>query len=65
MNNCETPFFHPLLLSGIRSIMILENRNRLVFLKTKFLYLSDLVVIVRLMCIILMELNYLQYYELV
>ena len=57
-------FFHPLLLSGISSIIIFEIRNRLVLLKNKSLNLSDQVLIVRLMCIILMELNYLQDYEL-
>ena len=39
-------------------------RNRLLLLKNKSLNLSDQVLIVRLMCIILMELNYLQDYEL-
>ena len=57
-------FFHPLLLNGISSIIIFEIRNRLVLLKNKSLNLSDQVLIVRLMCIILMELNYLQDYEL-
>ena len=57
-------FFHPLLLSGISAIIIFEIRNRLVLLKSKSLNLSDQVLIVRLMCIILMELNYLQDYEL-
>ena len=56
-------FFHPLLLSGISSIIIFEIRNRLVLLKNKSLNLSDQVLIVRLMCIILI-LNYLQDYEL-
>ena len=64
MNTSETLFFHPLLLSGISSIIIFETRNRLVLLKIKSLNLSDQVHIVRLMCIILMELNYLQDYEL-
>ena len=57
-------FFHPLLLSEISSIIVIEIRNRLVLLKSKSLNLSDQVLIVRLMCIILMELNYLQDYEL-
>ena len=57
-------FFHPLLLSGISSIIIFKIRNRLVLLKNKSLNLSDQVLIVRLMCIILMALNYLQDYEL-
>ena len=42
----------------------IETRNRLVLLKNKSLNLSDQVLIVRLMCIILMKLNYLQDYEL-
>ena len=57
MNTSETLFFHPLLLSGISSIIIFEIRNRLVLLKNKSLNLSDQVPIARLMCIILMELN--------
>ena len=56
-------FFHPLLLSGISSIIIFKIRNRLVLLKKKSLNLSDQVLIERLMCIIIMELNYLQDYE--
>ena len=44
--------------------MIFEIRNRLVLLKNKSLNLSDQVQTVRLMCIILMELNYLQDYGL-
>ena len=64
MNTFATLFFHPLLLSGISSIRIFEIRNRLVLLKNKSLNLSDQVLIVRLMCIILMEFNYLQDYEL-
>ena len=44
--------------------MIFEIRNRLVLLKNKSLNLSDQVQTVRLMCIILMELNYLQDYVL-
>ena len=39
-------------------------RNRLVLLKNKSLNLSEEFLIVRLMCIILMELNYLEDYEL-
>ena len=57
-------FFHPLLLSGVSSIIIFEIRNRLVLLKNKSLNSSDQVLIVRLICVILMELNYLQDYEL-
>ena len=34
MNTSETLFFHPLLLSGISSIIIFEIRNQLVLLKT-------------------------------
>ena len=64
MNTSETLFSYSLLLSGISSITIFEIRNRLVLLKNKSLNLSDQVLIVRLMCIILMELNYLQDYEL-
>ena len=56
-------FFHPLLLSVITSL-IFEIRNRSVYLKNKFLKLLDRILIVRLMCIILIELNYLQDYEL-
>ena len=59
MNTSETLFVHPLLLSGISSIII-KIQNRLVLLKNKSLNLSDQVLIVCLMCIILMELNYLQ-----
>ena len=33
MNTSKTLFFHPLLLSGISSIIIFESRNRLVLLK--------------------------------
>ena len=62
MNTSETLFSHSLLLSGISSIIIFEIRNRLVLLKNKSLSLSDQVPIARLMCIILMELNYLQDY---
>ena len=57
-------FFHPLLLSGINSIIIFEIQNRLVLLKNKSLNLSDQVQIVHIMCTILMELNHLQDYEL-
>ena len=64
MNTSDTLFFHPLLLNGISSIIIFEIQNRLALLKTKSLNLSDHVLIVRIMCIILMELNYLQDYEL-
>ena len=68
MNTFENLFFHPLLLSGISSIIIIEIRNRSVLLKNKSLNLSDqvlrLMYIVRLMCIIFMELNCLQDYEL-
>ena len=60
MNTSETLFFHPLLLSGINSMMILKILNWLVLLKKKSVNLSDQVLIVRLMCIVLMELNYLQ-----
>ena len=60
MNTLETLFFHPLLLSGASSIIIFEIENRLVILKNKTLNFSDQVLIVRLMCITLMELNYLQ-----
>ena len=59
MNISETLFFHPLLLSGISSIITFEIRNRLVLSKNKSLNSSDQVLIVRLMCIIPMELNYL------
>ena len=41
MNTSETLFFHPLLLSGISSIIIFEIRNRLVLLKNKSLNSSD------------------------
>ena len=44
MNTSETLFFHPLLLSGISSMIIFEIRNRLVLLKNKSLNLSDQVV---------------------
>ena len=64
MNISETLFFHPLLLSGISSIRIFEIRNRLVLLKNKSLNVLDQVLIVRLMYTILMELYYLQDYEL-
>ena len=60
MSTSETLYFHLLLLSGISSIIIFEIRNRLVLLKNKSLNLSDQVLIVRLMCIILTELNYLR-----
>ena len=60
MNTSETLFFYPLLLSGISPIIIFKIRNRLVLLKNKSLNLSEQVLIVRLVCIILMELNYLQ-----
>ena len=56
-------FFHPLLLSEISSIIVIEIRNRLVLLKRKSLNLSGQVLIVRLICIILMELKYLKDYE--
>ena len=64
MNTSQTLFFYPLLLSGISSMLIFEIRNRLVLLINKSLNLSDQFLIVRLMCIILMELNDLQDYEL-
>ena len=63
MYTSETLFFHPQLLSRIISIIIFEIRNRLV-LKNRSLSLSDQVLIVSLMCLTLMELNYLQDYEL-
>ena len=64
MNTSETLFFHPLLLSGISSIIIFEIRNQFVHLNSKSWNLSVQVLIVRLMCITLMELNDLQDYEL-
>ena len=65
MNTSETLFLDILLLSGISSIVIFEIWNWLVLLKNKSLnLLLDQVLIVRLMGIILMELNYLQDYEL-
>ena len=64
MNISETLFFHPLLLSGISWIIIFEIWNRFVLLKNKSTNLLDQVLIVRLMRIMLMELNYLQDYEL-
>ena len=60
INTSETLFFHPLLLSGISSVIIFEIRNRLVLLKIKSLNLTDQVLTVRLIHIILMELNFLQ-----
>ena len=42
----------------------IQNSESVSALKNKSLNLSDQVLIVRLMCIILMELNYLQDYEL-
>ena len=45
-------------------MIIFEIWDRLVLLKNKSFYLLGQVQIVRLMCIILMELNYLQVYEL-
>ena len=65
MNTSETLFLHLLIWSGISSIIIFEIQNRLVLLKSKCLNVSDQVLIVRLMCTILMELNCLQDYELV
>ena len=62
MNTSQTLSSHPLLLSGISSMLIFEIRNRLVLLINKSLNLSDQFLIVRLMCII--ELNDLQDYEL-
>ena len=46
MNTSQTLFFHPLLLSGISSIIIFEIRNRLVLLTNKSLNLSDQFLIV-------------------
>ena len=63
-NSFENLFFRPLLLSGISSIIIFEIRNWLVLFKNKSFNLSDQVLIVRLLCLILMELNCLQGYEL-
>ena len=63
MNTSDTLFFHPLLLLGISTIIRFEIQNRLVLLKKKSLNLSDQILIVGLMCIILMELNYLKDYE--
>ena len=57
-------FFHPLLLSGISSKLIFQIRNWIVPLKNKSLNLPDRVIIVCSMCIILMELRYLQDCEL-
>ena len=54
--------FHPLLLSGISSIITFEIWSRLVLLKNKSLNLSDQALIVK-MCIILMGLNCLQDFE--
>ena len=64
MTTSETLFFHSLLWSGISSIIIFEIRGRVVLLKKKSLNLSEQVRIVRLMYIIIVELNYLQGYEL-
>ena len=65
INISRTLFFHPLLLSGISPIIIFKIKNRLTLLKIKTLNLSEQLQIVRLMSIILVELNYLQDYELV
>ena len=55
MNTSEALFFHPLLLSEISSMIMLEIQNWLVRLKNKPLNLSEQVLIVRLMFVILME----------
>ena len=60
MKASETIFFHKLLLSGIRLIIIFKIRNQLVLLKNKSLYLSNQVPIVHLISIILIDLSYLQ-----
>ena len=59
MNTSKTLFFHSLLFE-----ITFEIRNWLVVLENKSLNLSDQVQIVRLMWIIIMELNYLQDYKL-
>ena len=64
INTSETISLHPLLSSGTSSTILFQIRNRLVLLKNKFLNSSEQALIVRLMCIIRMELNYLQDYEL-
>ena len=64
LNTSETRFFGPLLLSEISSMINFEIRDWIVLLKNKSLNLPDQVLIIHLMCIILMELNYLQDYEL-
>ena len=60
MKTSETIFFHKLLLSEIRLIIIFKIRNQLVLLKNKSLYLSDQVPIVHSISIILIDLSYLQ-----
>ena len=55
MNTSEALFFHPLLLSEISSMIMLEIQNWLVRLKNKPLNLLEQVLIVRLMFVILME----------
>ena len=64
MNTTGTLFFSLLLLCEISSIIIFKIQNLLVLLKSKSLNLLNQVLMVHLMCIILMELNYLQDYEL-
>ena len=64
LNTSETLFFGQLLLSKISSMINFEIRDWIVLLKNKSLNLPDQVLIIHLMCIILMELNYLQDYEL-
>ena len=63
MNTSKTLRFHPLLLSGISSI-IFETRNRLVHLKKQIFKFIRPRPNSTLMCLILKELNYLQDYEL-
>ena len=58
MNTSGTIFFHPLFFEW-NKLDNIRNSNRIVFLKNK----SGQVLTVRLMCIILMELNCLQDYE--
>ena len=64
MNTSETLFLHLLLFTGISLIILFKIRNQLVLLENKSLNSSDQVLIICLMYLILMELKYLQDYQL-
>ena len=64
MNISETVFFPSTVIEWNKLANNIQVRDQLVLLKHMFLNVSEQVLIVCLMCIILMEVNYLQDYDL-